>query len=102
MPKSENLDFSFLKEMTRKMVKRNYENIFILFRYHELTKDIKHNKGGILRAAVAYLRSLKTDQIKKQRIEAKCRIQDLQKRKMMMKLQVSYNSILDFFYYVRI
>ena len=57
-------------------------------RYHELAKDIKYNKGGILKAAVSYLRILKSDQIKKQKLEEKCRIQDLQKRKLMMKLQV--------------
>eukprot|EP00090_Calanus_glacialis_P016228 TRINITY_DN25448_c0_g1_i1.p1 TRINITY_DN25448_c0_g1~~TRINITY_DN25448_c0_g1_i1.p1 ORF type:complete len:462 (-),score=110.84 TRINITY_DN25448_c0_g1_i1:50-1435(-) len=55
--------------------------------YHELAKDIKYNKGGILKAAVSYLRILKSDQIKKQKLEEKCRIQDLQKRKLMMKLQ---------------
>ena len=59
-------------------------------RYHELAKDIKYNKGGILKAAVSYLRILKSDQIKKQKLEEKCRIQDLQKRKLMMKLQVIY------------
>lgn len=55
--------------------------------YHELAKDIKHNKGGILRAAVAYLRILKADQIKKQKFEEKCKIQKLQKKKLKLKLQ---------------
>ena len=57
-------------------------------RYHELAKDIKYNKGGILKAAVSYLRILKSDQIKKQKFEDKCRVQELQKRKLMMKIQV--------------
>jgi len=55
--------------------------------FHELAKDIKHNKGGILGASVDYLRILKYDQIKKQEIEERCNIQDLQNRKLMMKLQ---------------
>jgi len=55
--------------------------------YHELAKDIKYNKGGILKAAVSYLRILKSDQIKKQKFEDKCRVQELQKRKLIMKIQ---------------
>lgn len=58
-------------------------------RYHELAKDIKYNKGGILKAAVSYLRILKSDQIKKQKFEDKCRVQELQKRKLIMKIQVT-------------
>merc|ERR1712179_250771 len=55
--------------------------------YHDLAKDIKYNKGGILKAAVSYLRILKSDQIKKQKFEDKCRAQELQKRKLIMKIQ---------------
>jgi len=55
--------------------------------YHELAKDIKYNKGGILKAAVSYLRILKIDQIKKQKFEDRCRLQELQKRKLIMKIQ---------------
>ena len=32
-------------------------------RFHELAKDIKYNKGGILAATVSYLKMLKMDQV---------------------------------------
>lgn len=54
--------------------------------YHEMAKGIKYNKGGILRASVAYLRILKSDQIKKQEIEEQYQIQELQIEKLMKKL----------------
>ena len=34
-----------------------------VFRFHELAKDIKYNKGGILAATVSYLKMLKMDQV---------------------------------------
>jgi len=43
--------------------------------YHELAKEIKHNKGGILRATVTYVKILKSDQLKKQKLEEICRMQ---------------------------
>jgi hypothetical protein len=63
-----------------------FQNLFI--RYHEITKGIKYNKGGILRASVAYLRILKSDRIKKQEIEKQYKIQELQIDKFMKKLVV--------------
>ena len=70
-------------------------------RYHELAKDIKYNKGGILKAAVSYLRILKSDQIKKQKFEDKCRAQEIQKRKLIMKIQVisfQFEGLISVFY----
>ena len=55
-----------------------------------MAKGIKYNKGGILRASVAYLRILKSDQIKKQEIEEQYQIQELQIEKLMKKLVVCW------------
>ena len=59
-------------------------------RYHELAKDIKHNKGGILRASVTFVKILKSDQLKKQRLEEICRLQHEQLGAVMEKIRVRY------------
>ena len=60
-----------------------------IFRYHELAKDIKHNKGGILRATVTYVKILKSDQLKKQRLEEICRLQQEQIGVLIDKIRVN-------------
>ena len=64
-------------------------NRFIFIRYHELAKDIKHNKGGILRATVTYVKILKSDQLKKQRLEEICRLQQEQIGVLIDKIRVN-------------
>ena len=61
----------------------------INLRYHELAKDIKHNKGGILRATVTYVKILKSDQLKKQRLEEICRLQQEQIGVLIDKIRVN-------------
>ena len=60
----------------------------IFVRFHELAKDIKYNKGGILAATVSYLKMLKMDQIRKNHLEEEVRAQALQNRKLLNKIQV--------------
>jgi len=55
--------------------------------FHELAKDIKYNKGGILAATVSYLKMLKMDQIRKNHLEEEVRAQALQNRKLLNKIQ---------------
>ena len=59
-----------------------------MIRFHELAKDIKYNKGGILAATVSYLKMLKMDQIRKNHLEEEVRAQALQNRKLLNKIQV--------------
>lgn len=66
---------------------------FSICRYHELAKDIKHNKGGILRATVTYVKILKSDQLKKQRLEEICRLQQEQIGVLVDKIRVNTNRI---------
>ena len=61
----------------------------IFVRFHELAKDIKYNKGGILAATVSYLKMLKMDQIRKNHLEEEVRAQALQNRKLLNKIQVA-------------
>ena len=63
----------------------------LFIRFHELAKDIKYNKGGILAATVSYLKMLKMDQIRKNHLEEEVRAQALQNRKLLNKIQVGEN-----------
>lgn len=59
-----------------------------MFRYFDLVRDVRQNKGSILKASVDYIRKLKVDQDRKNFLEEKCRIQEYQTRKLIAKLQV--------------
>ena len=61
-------------------------------RYYDIVRDVRQNKGSILKASVEYIKKLKSDQHKKRLLEEKCRIQDSQNRKLLLKLQVIYFS----------
>ena len=60
----------------------------LFFRYFELVRDVRQNKGSILKASVDYIRKLKVDQDRKTFLEEKCRVQEYQTRKLIAKLQV--------------
>ena len=66
-----------------------FSSNILLTRFHELAKDIKYNKGGILAATVSYLKMLKMDQIRKNHLEEEVRAQALQNRKLLNKIQVA-------------
>ena len=65
-------------------------NEYFCFRYYDLVRDVRQNKGSILKASVEYIRKLKTDQCKKRILEEKVKQQDSQNRKLLLKLQVIY------------
>jgi len=56
--------------------------------YFELVRDVRQNKGSILKASVDYIRKLKVDQDRKTFLEEKCRVQEYQTRKLIAKLQL--------------
>ena len=62
--------------------------IFFKYRYYDLVRDVRQNKGSILKASVEYIRKLKTDQHRKRILEEKVRQQDSQNRKLLLKIQV--------------
>ena len=51
-------------------------------------RDVRQHKGSILKASVEYIRRLKRDQVQKKMLEDKCKIQEYQNRKLLLKLQV--------------
>ena len=57
-----------------------------------MVRDVRQNKGSILKASVEYIRKLKTDQCKKRILEEKVKQQDSQNRKLLLKLQVIYGN----------
>ena len=60
----------------------------VINRFHEIVKDVRQNKGSILRATVEYVKILKKEQTRKRQIEDKCKIQEYQNRKLLLLLQV--------------
>ena len=52
-------------------------------------RDVRQHKGSILKASVEYIRRLKRDQVQKKMLEDKCKIQEFQNRKLLLKLQVT-------------
>ena len=61
---------------------------FSTFRYYDIVRDVRQNKGSILKASVEYIKKLKSDQHKKRLLEEKVRIMKTQNRKLLLKLQV--------------
>lgn len=70
-----------IKELGTLLPKENDE-------YFDLVRDVRQNKGSILKASVDYIKKLKVDQDRKKYLEEKCRIQEFQTRKLIAKLQL--------------
>ena len=63
----------------------------LIFRYFDLVRDVRQNKGSILKASVDYIKKLKVDQDRKVFLEEKCRKQEYQNKKLLLKLKVRFN-----------
>jgi len=70
-----------IKELGTLLPKENDE-------YFYLVREVRQNKGSILKASVDYIRKLKVDQARNKFLEEKCRIQEYQTRKLIGKLQI--------------
>jgi len=55
--------------------------------YFDIVRDVRQNKGSILKASVEYIKKLKVDQDRKNYLEEKCRLQEYQNKKLLLKLQ---------------
>ena len=51
-------------------------------------RDVRQNKGSILKATVDYIKKLKVDQDAKVLLEEKCKRQEYQNKKLLLKLKV--------------
>lgn len=56
--------------------------------YYDIVRDVRQNKGSILKASVDYIRKLKSDQQKRKVLEEKIKLQEIQNKKLLLKLQV--------------
>lgn len=56
-------------------------------RYFDIVRDVRQNKGSILKASVEYIKKLKVDQDRKKYLEEKSRLQEYQNKKLLLKLQ---------------
>ena len=52
-------------------------------------RDVRQNKGSILRASVEYIRLLKEDLTAKLQLDKLCRLQQYQNRKLLNQIQAS-------------
>ena len=57
-------------------------------------RDVRQNKGSILKASVDYIRKLKMEQQKKRILEEKMKLQEATNRKLLLKIQVHLKSVL--------
>lgn len=55
--------------------------------FHDIVKDVRQNKGSILRATVEYVKILKNEQKKKKEVEEKCKVQEYQNQQLLLLLQ---------------
>lgn len=60
-------------------------------RYFELVRDLRHNKGQILKASVDYIRRLKLDADYNKEAESKRRALEQQNRQLHLRIQVQYS-----------
>ena len=56
--------------------------------YYDIVRDVRQNKGSILKASVDYIKILKKEKEKKTFLEEKCRKLEQVNRKALLKLQV--------------
>ena len=60
--------------------------------YYEIVRDVRQNKGSILKASVDYIKILKKEKERKAHAEEKCRRHEQVNRKLLIKLQVKSKS----------
>ena len=61
--------------------------------YYDIVRDVRQNKGSILKASVDYIKILKKEKEKKTFIEEKCRKLEQVNRKALLKIQVILSSV---------
>ena len=65
-----------------------FNTFFYWCRYFDMVRDVRQNKGSILKASVDYIRKLKVDQNRKNFLEEKCLKQEYQNKRLLLKLKV--------------
>jgi len=82
-----------IKELGTLLPKQNEQ-------YYDIVRDVRQNKGSILKASVDYIRILKKEKERKNIVEDKCRKQEQINKKLLIKLQVSVSDLRSEFSYL--
>ena len=72
-----------IKELRTLLPKQNEQ-------YYDIVRDVRQNKGSILKASVDYIKILKREMERKTHIEEKCKMHEQLNRKLLIQLQVSF------------
>ena len=75
-----------IKELRTLLPKQNEQ-------YYDIVRDVRQNKGSILKASVDYIKILKREKERKIHIEEKCKKHEQINRKLLIKLQVSFSRL---------
>ena len=78
--------------MTFDAVLTIFDDLPFFRRYYDIVRDVRQNKGSILKASVDYIRKLKMEQQKKRILEEKMKLQEATNRKLLLKIQVHLKS----------
>ena len=70
-----------IKELGTLLPKQNEQ-------YYDIVRDVRQNKGSILKASIDYIKILKKEKERKELAQERCRKQELINRKLLIKLQV--------------
>ena len=74
-----------IKELGTLLPKQNEQ-------YYEVVRDVRQNKGSILKASVDYIRILKREKERKCHVEEKCKKLEQVNRRILIKLQVEIHA----------
>ena len=83
-----------IKELGTLLPKQNEQ-------YYDIVRDVRQNKGSILKASVDYIKILKREMERKIQIEERCKKHEQINRKLLIQLQVSFLRLLTFIDTVR-
>lgn len=75
-----------IKELGTLLPKQNEQ-------YYEVVRDVRHNKGSILKASVDYIKILRKEKEKKEELFNKCKQHEHNNRKLLLKLQEYENEM---------
>jgi hypothetical protein len=78
----------FCEITTNKSLEVAFMCILIVTRYYEIVRDVRPNKGTILKSSVDYIKVLKHEVQRMKQVEAKQKQLELQNRRLFLRIQV--------------
>lgn len=78
----------FCEIKTNDRLKVAFSCIVIVIRYYEIVRDVRPNKGTILKSSVDYIKVLKHEVQRMKQVEARQKQLELQNRRLFLRIQV--------------